>query len=210
MTKNEVNIADIIAENYIVPESVFDRKRTKTSHFMLNSIFTNSNLSGTEYFVNAFLGDAEFQTKVERPIFVLFKYEQTDTKWLTILGRLRTKEEYIGDYFCGIQEGKNLIMVVFQVPKKYEKDYDNFIEGKYSKFSPEYKKTFNRYTTNDKAQPVESYVWRVIHKSPELRKELQNWIGNDPKDYTFTDEDELWGIVQDKYEVYRFKPVEDE
>jgi hypothetical protein len=142
MTKNEVNINELIEEKYVVPESVWDRKRTKTSHFMLNSVFPNSSLMATDYFVNAFLDDYEFHHKIARALFLLFKVNTKDGKWQTIHGRLRTKAEYVLEYYCGKQDGKNLLMLVFQVPTRYAKDYINFKIGKYSKFSPEYKKLF--------------------------------------------------------------------
>jgi hypothetical protein len=203
MTKNDLNIDDLLVENYIVPESVFDRKRTKTSHFMLNTVFYNSSLTSTEYFVNAYLDDGDLAHKIFRPLFLLFKVAAKDRKWADIAPRLRAKSEYLMEYFCGINEGKHLIMMIFQVPDKFAKDYLFFKHGKYSQFSPEYKKLFNRYTANEKAQPIESTVWRVIHKSTELKKELELYFGEPVK---FTKEDELWGRPEPKYEIYRYKP----
>jgi hypothetical protein len=205
MTKNQVDIEKIIEENYIVPESVFDGKMTKTSHFMLNALFPKtSTLTSTEYFINAFLHDEGFGSHMlPRPVFILFKVKPKDNKWTIIASKLRNKEEFLIEYFCGTQNGSNLIMMVFQVPDKWAKEYINFKAGKYSKFSEEYKKLFNRYTHDEKAQPIESIIWRVVHKAPELRKQLQDWIGRSPNDYVFTEEDELWGIPTPKYEHYR-------
>ena len=207
MTKNDLNIDDLLRENYIVPESVFDRKRTKTSHFMLNTIFHNSSLTSTEYFVNAFLDDGQLSHKMLRPLFLLFKVAPKDNKWAGIVPRLRAKSEYLMEYFCGVNEGKHLIMMIFQVPEKFSKDYLLFKNGKYSQFSSEYKKLFNRYTANEKAQPIESTVWRVIHKSIELKKELELYFGEPVK---FSREDELWGIPESAYEIYRYKSNADE
>lgn len=202
MTKNDLNIDELLREDYIVPESVFDRKRTKTSHFMLNTVFYNSSLTSTEYFVNAFLDDGGLAHRMSRPLFLLFKVAPKDNKWATIAPRLRGKTEYLMEYFCGVNEKKHLIMMIFQVPDKYSRDYLLFKNGKYSQFSPEYKKLFNRYTANEKAQPVESVVWRVLHKSTDLRKELELYFGEPVK---FSREDELWGIPEPKYEIYRYK-----
>lgn len=202
MTADGINLNELIKEEYVVPESVFDRKRTKTSHFMLNSIFPNSSLTNTEYFVNAFLDDEETEHKFLYPLFLLFKYSPTDTKWLVIAKRLQMKTEYIMEYFCGIQDGKHLVMMVFQVPKKYAKDYILFKAGKYSQFSDDYKKLFNRYTSNERAEPIESTIWRVLVKHKQLRRELIEFFGDDVK---FDSEDELWGIALPKYEHYRHK-----
>jgi hypothetical protein len=209
MTRNEVNIDDLVKENYVIPESIFDRKRTKTSHFMLNSVFPNSSLTTTEYFVNAFMDDESFKHKIIRPVFVLLKAPHKDRKWLSIQQKLRAKSEYVLEYFVGIQDGTPLTMMVFQVPDRFAKDYLYFKAGKYSKFSAEYKKLFTRYTSNDKAQPVESTIWRVIHKSEELKKEMEKFFNPDITSksrgevVTFGEDDELWGIPTPYYENYR-------
>lgn len=202
MVKNDLDINELLKEEYTIPESVFDRKRTKTSHFMLNTLFHNSSLTNTEYFVNAFLDDGEMRNHFLRPLFLLFKVAPKDNKWATIAPRLRAKTEYLMEYLCGIQEGKHLIMMVFQVPEKYKTEYILFKRGAYSKFSTEYKKLFNRYTANEKAQPIESTVWRVIHKSLDLKKELETYFGEPVK---FEKDDELWGVPEPSYEVYRYK-----
>lgn len=209
MTKNEVNIDKLIEEHYIVPESVFDRKRTKTSHFMINTIFpTNTSITSTEYFVNAFLDDEDVKHVFIRPIFVLFKMNKNDTKWMsTMAPRLRAKPEFVLEYFCGTdpKTKKHLMMMVFKVPVKWGKEYTNFKAGKYSLMSEEYKKMFNRYTHDEKAQPIESIIWKVLYKHIDLREHLQDWIGRGSNDYQFTEEDELWGIPTSQYEHYRWK-----
>lgn len=210
MTKNDQDISKLLEEDYVVPESVWDKKRTKTSHFMLNTIFHNSTLTNTEYFVNAFLNDGDFPNRFNRSLFLLFRVSPKDNKWDTIVPRLRAKGEYLMEYFCGVQGGKHLIMMVFQVPEKYARDYLNFKLGKYSSFSNDYKKLFNRYTHNERAQPVESIVWRVIYKTADLKKELEAWFSVTDV-FKFEPEDELWGKPEDKYEVYRYKsPIQDE
>jgi len=206
MTKNKVNIEEILREDYKVPESVFDRKRTKTSHFMMPSVFPNNSLMGTEYFVNAFLDDEGFKHTLDHVIFVLFKADVKSPKWQMLAQRLRAKSEFILEYFCGIQDKKHLLMMVFRIPDKFTNDYINFLDGKYSKFSDDYKKLFPQFTYNEKAMPIESTVWRVIHKSDVLRKELEKYFtvnaaGKNP--LKFDPEDELWGIPEPKFEVYR-------
>jgi hypothetical protein len=207
MIKNDVNINELIKEDYKVPESVFDTKRTKTSHFMLNTIFPNNSIISTEYFVNAFLDDEKFDHDVVRPIFILFKTSLKDNKWTMLSQKIKTKAEFVLEYFCGIQDGKHLIMMVFSVPDKFAKEYELFKIGKYSKFSENYKKLFPQYLTNDRAQSPESKIWQALYKSDALRKELENYFtvtpnGSNPT--RFAPEDELWGIIEPKYEVYRY------
>jgi hypothetical protein len=206
MTKNKVNIEEALIEDYKVPESVFDRKRTKTSHFLMPSVFPNNSLMGTEYFVNAFIDDGGFRHTLDRVIFVLFKTDVKNQKWGMLAQRLRSKAEYLLEYFCGIQDNKHLIMMVFKIPEKFINDYVHFLDGKYSRFSEEYKKLFPKHAYNEKAQPIESTIWRVIHKSEELKRELERFFTVNPNGShptTFGPNDELWGIPEPKFEVYR-------
>jgi hypothetical protein len=212
MTKNDIDINNLVVMDYTAPESVFDKKRTKTSHFMLNAVFPNSSLMATEYFVNAFLDDVQFKHNIIRPIFLVFKTRgNADTKWNAIASRLRAKSEYVLEYFAGTQAGRNIVVMVFQIPDKFAKDYLYFKAGKYSHFSDAYKKLFSRYSHNDRAQPVESNIWRVIHRSPELKKELEKYFnleatGKIGKPVEFGKDDELWGIPEPKYEYFRYEP----
>lgn len=199
MTKNEVKVEELIMEDYKVPESVFDKKRTKTTLFMLQTIFPNNSLMATEYFVNAFMDDDGYKHLIKRAIFILFKVEPRNTKWMMLAQKLRSKPEFVLEYFCGMQDGKHLMMMVFQVPERWSQEYEKFIDGKYSKFSDDYKKLFPQFTYNEKALPIESTIWRVVHKSDALKKEVENYFS-----VAFDPEDELWGMPELKFEVYRY------
>ena len=212
MTKNEVNIDELVEQQYRVPESIFDKNRTKTTQFMLHTLFPTPTATNTlilsPYFVNAFIGDSEHTTTVTRALYLLFKIPLGNKRilppaWITLYGMLTRKAEFIDDYFCGIQDDKHLIMLIFQVPEKYAHDYSNFKIGAYSKFSADYKAKFNRYTHNEKAQPVESTIWRAVHKSEQLRKEMELYLGT-----KFGEDDELWGRPEEKFEVYRYNANE--
>jgi hypothetical protein len=200
MTRNEVNIDEYIREDYKVPESVFDKKKTKTTLFMLQTIFPNNSLVASEYFVNAFIDDTKFKHDLKRCIFVLFKVEPKNPRWLLFANKVKSKLEFILEYFVGMQDGRHLMMMVFKVPERYTNEYDLFIEGRYSKFSEEYKKLFPQRTFNEKAQPGESIIWQALYKSEELRKKFETYFNVE-----FDPEDELWGKPEPKFEVYRYE-----
>lgn len=200
MTKNGVNTEGVIMEDYKVPESVFDKKRTKTTLFMLPTIFPNNSLVSTEYFVNAFIDDTQFKHQLSGVIFILFKTDPKGYKWQMLAQKLRSKTEYVLEYFCGMQDGKYLIMMVFKIPEKYTNEYQCFINGQYSKFSENYKKLFPRHVYDERAQPKESTIWQVLYKVEELKKSMENYF-----DVDFAPEDELWGEPEPKFEVYRYE-----
>jgi hypothetical protein len=209
MTKNEVSIEELFSENYMVPESAWDRKRTKTTHFLLPTVFPNNSLMGSEFFVNAFVDDGGFKHNLDRVLFTLFKVDVRNPKWTSLSQRLKAKGEYLLEYFCGVQDGKHLIMMLFRIPDKYINEYINFLDGKYSKFSLDYKKLFPQKVYNEKGNTTDSIVWRVIHKDESLKEELERFFNPTPNNgknlVRFDPEDELWGIPEPKYEVYRYE-----
>lgn len=205
MTQNDINIDELIQDNYIVPESIFDRKRTKTSHFVIPAIFSNNSIMSTEYFVNAFLDDENFTHNIKRAVFVLFQAKDNDNKWDLLFQKMKLKKEYVLDYITGTKNDYNLIMIVFQVPEIYSKDFINFKNGRYSHFSEEYKKFFPRYMANNRAQPTESALWKIINKSEDLKQELIRYFTVDKKrPFSFSPTDEIWGIPERKFEVYNY------
>jgi len=206
MTKNEVNIEELLRQDYKVPESVFDRKRTKTTHFLLPTVFPNSSLTGSEFFVNAFVDDNGFKHTLDRVLFCLFKVDVRNPKWVSLSQKLKAKGEFLLDYFCGIQDGRHLIMMIFKIPDKHLNEYILFLEGKYSKFSEDYKKLFPRKVYNENGATIDSTIWSVLYKTPELKEKLESFFTINPNGANptrFDPDDELWGIPEPKFEVYR-------
>lgn len=209
MTKNGIDVDESVSNDYVVRDSEFDGRYTKTSLFLMPAIGFNIHSSQTRpYFVNAFLDDKGCQHEYERPIFVLLKTRTfSDTGWKRLNNELQKKPEFITSYDCGTQNEHDLIMYVFQCNDFYKDDYYNFRKGKYSKFSDAYKKKFSEIIIDEKGHPVKSIMYGVINRTDEMKKKVAKML---KLEYKFVNEEleELWERPRREREYYRFLKTE--
>lgn len=203
MTKNEVKVKEMLKEDYVTPSSAFDGTYTKTTQFMLPVIGINwKNKLILSFFENAYFDDAGHEHRYERPIFALFKVADfASREWAKVYSALVKCNEYVNDYDIGQQGGKNLVMVVFKVPKEFGKDYNYFKHGMYSKFSETFKKKFPRYI-GDKE---ESLIWGIMNKSAETKRKVEEEFCLAEGQLDWPDTEEIWDKPRKTREVYRYE-----
>ena len=203
MTRNEINITDVIENQWEPNKSDYnkDGRFSKTTQFILPSIELIITPKFLSFFINSYLQDVEYDHIFKRPLFVLFKSTMSK-EWLELYKELKANKNYKTDYNVGFKDGWDLIMVVYEVPEQFSSDYLNFRKGKYSQFSVEYKKKFPRFV-NSNNKKEESQIWKIIHKSPELRKFLTDELGLFGN--TLDEEDELWESPRKKEEYYNYR-----
>lgn len=219
MTKTEKTIDDLVKENAVPKESIYNGRYTKTALFLLRMIDLNlQHPLVNKFLYNAFLDDKGLQHTFERPIFLLFKVEKlNDKEFMQLFQTLRELGHRRYDYDLGKQDGHNLVMVVCQTPDKWKDDYYHFKAGRYSKMSDAYKLLFPKEIYNGTAVKQESMVWGALHKSKTLKDRVANIFtvkddqGNikDPLAYEeFRKEidtwDETWDLPKPSEEYYRF------
>lgn len=194
--------AEALQESHIVPESLYDGRFSKTTQFMLPAIGVNvTNKLVFSFFENAFLSDIEYKHNHIRPIFMLFSIQDfKDINWVKVYSTLIKAKNFITEYDVGIKNGKYLLMMVFTVPKEFEKDYYNFRNGKYSLFSEEYKKKFPKYL--DKEKKRVNIHWQIINKDSKLKEQIEKTF-NVPN--LLDDNDEIWELPRKEREFYRYK-----
>lgn len=198
--------AEVLQENYKIPNSLYDGRLTKTSQFMLPATGINGNNKlFLKYFENAFLTDREHKHNYDRPIFMLFSVKNfKEEDWKKVYLTLIQSKNYITEYDVGIKDGKYLIMIVFKIPEKYKKDYDNFRIGKYSYFSEIYKKKFPEFLDANKKK--KNILWQIINKDKKLMYEIAEIFNVS----IFYLKDEIWEIPRKEREFYRFKTLKNE
>ncbi len=216
MTKNDVDLKHALLNEYDTPYSIYDGKYTKTTQFMLPSIDVDiRNRMIFKFFINSYLDDKEFNHSHTRPIFILFGVKDfKDKDWDKVYVSLALSKNYLMDYDCGMQDTINLVMMVFQVPEEFAEDYYHFKQGRYSKFSKNYKNKFSRYISEDSEK--ESIIWQIIHKSHKLKRELEKEfdlnigefdkptiIEKDGNRNTYQAE-EIWDLPRKEREYYRY------
>lgn len=71
-------------------------------------------------------------------IYLLFKPTRIDHSFVRFANELQKN----GNFLETIDAGRNKVLMVYRVPKRFRRDYDLFLEGKYSRLSDSYKRCF--------------------------------------------------------------------
>lgn len=206
MLKNEVVLLEILKEDSFVKLGSYDGAYTKTTMFMLPAI--NIDIRSrfiNKYLNNAFLNDRSTPNDFIRPIFLLFNVKNfVERDWKDFSAILSAKEEYITDYYAGKEGPYNLVMYVFSVPEKWSKEYNLFKNGKYSKFSQEYKDKFPETITLRNGREVESVVWGAMNKSSALKQKIKEELF-DKKEWNIVESlDEIWEMPKRQTEIFKY------
>ena len=95
--------------------------------------------------------------------------------------------------FNNFIELKDYIYFKFNVSKKNKKDYDRFIKGEYSKFSPKYKDDILKFHEID----IESQIAQILYKGKTRRKQLEDSLG-----VSIDPDAELFSIINKDLELF--------
>ena len=198
---DNTDIDVVIHEDYKLKDLILDGKYTKATHFLLPGLHLKGNMSiFTRYFANAFINDEEIAHVVRNPLFVLFKTKSFDDNWRNFEFGVKTSPRCIWVYDVGKNDDDYLIMFLFEFPSAYRSDYNQFLEGDYSKFSDYYKKLFPETTINDYGETIENPLYGVVHKTPTFKKSLEMVVGE-----TIKPSYEYWEKWSADREVFRKK-----
>jgi hypothetical protein len=91
---------------------------------------------------------------------------------------------------------ENMTMYIFDVPKKHIKNYKNFINGNYSRLTPEYKTKILQFH----GMNIDSQVGQIIFKSEKRKQRLETTLG-----CKLDDDAELYSIMDPKFEIFNPK-----
>tara|TARA_R110002050_G_scaffold57294_1_gene128630 strand:+ start:1091 stop:1834 length:744 start_codon:yes stop_codon:yes gene_type:complete len=160
--------ANIIEEKWyknILTYEVSCAKRNKSSIFVMPMLSGNRNLFfWNQLFLNCFIATEDNKECIvllfrfsSDPLFI--KFEKALTEFRTFIKKEDPHPGFV--YF------------VFNIPKNYYKDYQKFINGKYSELSKLYKINLLEFHNFD----VDSLVGKVIFQSLERKKELEKKLG---------------------------------
>ena len=178
----------VIEEKIVGKNTYYDvsiAKRTKSSIFVMPMLTGNRNLFfWNRLFVNCFISTGED----ENCIALLYRWSSDPlyVKFEKALSKFRTfKRRY--------DPSPNYVMFVFDVPKKYKKDYKLFLSGGYSKFSKSYKLKILEFHNLD----IYSEAGQILFKHKNRKKALETKLGCKlPKD------SELLSIITESNETY--------
>ena len=191
MKKNKVNLDEVAERPYGVKFQEMGISYTNTAMFVLPMLNLSIVRLG-KYFLNCFIKDKEYPTLVERPLFLLFKFDyETKNDELhckNIHDELTSKDELVTYYYVGNIQGSKCIMYLFNIDSEFQDDYNNFLKGKYSKFRPEFKEKFPKYFMDSRTgRQSKTIMSQVVNAAPELRKYWEDKIG-----VTLAEDAEVW------------------
>tara|TARA_R100000808_G_scaffold22967_1_gene50422 strand:+ start:499 stop:1257 length:759 start_codon:yes stop_codon:yes gene_type:complete len=164
-------------------------KRTKASTFIMPMLSGNRRLFfWNRLFMNCFIAIPDNDTCIallyrwsSDPLFIKFE------KALSTFKYFRKRYDPSPDY----------VMFVFDIPKKHTKNFDNFLEGKYSQLSKTYKidiLDFHDLEANGE-------VGQILFKSPKRKKLLETKL-----DVILEEDSELLSIInKDRDETFNFE-----
>lgn len=100
------------------------------------------------------------------------------------------------DYETNYEPDKFHTIFVFKVPAEYKREYDKFMQSKYSEFSEDYKQALIKYHGYSKTNSGNNVI-KVLYKDPELYEAKEKDInkGLDYRHWTRIPRDQEIGIL---------------
>lgn len=139
----------------------------------------------------AFMKDELREIQYERAAYLLFKPHKVDEFNLFVEEQRESNMPIIDEY-----DYKGYVILVYRLPKKFERDYEKILKGQFSQTSKEYQKTIPKwYKIGEKDVLIDKMNLQhmIFEKSDELK---QYW--KDELDLTITDSDEHWSFYSER------------
>ena len=160
-------------------------KKTITSIFMVPTLSINRDKLKENEFINAYITDERREVQYENCIY-LDKFKEF------LDGEYERTTAIIDDY--DYEDG--FVVIVYELNKKFKKDFNLIKQGMYSKTSKEFQSMFPKVIKikkNGLHRDEISLQYRVFNKTEDLRKYWEEKIGVD-----FDDTMEVWqGFIEE-------------
>ena len=170
-------------------------EKTITSIFMLHSLNVDREKFKDNGFINAYIKDELRDIHYENCIYVLFHPKDLDKFREFLDGEYERTKSIIDDY--DFTDG--FVVVVYELNKKFEKDYELIKQGKYSKTSKEFQKLFPKVikiVRNGLRKDEISLQYRIFNKTQDLIKFWEDELGVE-----FDSDQEVWETFHIKRET---------
>lgn len=200
MTKSDIDIKKITSVSLTELHSYLSDRSTYASLFLIPAFDLELNAKTYELYENSFIDHEGFMHLFDRPLFTLFKVGEKEIKdFQNINKTLTSNPNFVYTYCVGRTNNYYLYMYVFECPKAFEKDYDKFLEGKYSQFSIAYKAKFMRNVMIFDGSYEESPIYGALFKTDKMRQKMEGIVGEkiDPQG-------EFWSPPKDEYEIFNY------
>ena len=180
------------------PTTKYNKSKTYLLPLLTNAIEVNF----THLIINCFIKFNKNIGKIEYPFAILYDttgfdgFSEFDEYDLYLMGHpLFFKSYIVNDDFK---------LYVFNFPEEFQRDYNMFKEGKYSKFGNEAKALIVSYSAVEyKYPPLIQDISGVLWKHASRKKKIEMDLG-----VTLPPETELASIIVYEDETFKFKDAE--
>ena len=161
-------------------------KKTITTIFMVPTLKINRDKLKDNKFINAYFKDGRREVQYENCIYLLFKPENIERFKQFLDDEYERTKSIIDDY--DYEDGH--VVLVYELDKRFEKDFNLIRQGKYSKTSEDFQKMFPKIVkvnTGGYWKDEISLQYRIFNHTEDL---VQFW--EKKLDVEFDDDQELW------------------
>ena len=168
-------------------------KKTITSIFMVPILGIDKESLKDNGFINGYSRDGNRDVQYENCVYILFKPEDLDAFREFLDEEYERTKSLIDDY--DYEDG--YVVVVYELDKKFKKDFALVKEGLYSKTSSEFQAKFPKIVKIKRGglhRDEISLQYRIFNKTEDLRKYWEDKLGTE-----FEEDWEVWdGFDLDK------------
>lgn len=167
-------------------------KKTITSIFMVPTLKIGREKLAENDFINAYIKDGGKDVQYKNAVYLLFHPKNVDKFKQFLDDEYERTKSIVDDYDY---EG-GFVVVVYELDKKFSKDFTLIKQGKYSKTSREFQALFPKVVKvkkNGYQKDEISLQYRVFNQTQDLRDYWEDKLGVD-----FDDNMEVWqGWIED-------------
>lgn len=154
-------------------------------------------------FINAYIRDERSDVQYENAVYLLFNPLEID-KFRDFLNNEYDKtKQLIDDY----DYEKGFVVVVYQLDKKYNKDFDLIKKGKYSKTSNEFQAMFPKVIKILKGNLHKDEIslqYRIFNRTEDLIKYWEDKLG-----VVFGENQEVWDGFHEEKEILNVNSIKE-
>jgi len=183
--KFKINAIDYKYLGNVLVYELIMAKQTKSNIFVLPMLSGERKLFFYDtHLVNTFIGVQEHKACIA----LLYRWSSDPLflKFENAIKQFKNFKTYI-DF------SENLVMYIFDVPTKHRKNYENFINGKYSELTSQYKTNLLKFH----GMNIDGQIGQILFKSEKRKARLETKLG-----CQLDDNAELYSIIDPKFEVF--------
>lgn len=148
-------------------------------------------------FVNCYIGDKGHEVEYKNALYILLEPEFSEDLENFIKEQAK-RDIFLEDYDCGDHQ----VVLVYRFPGEYLKEYENFKQGRYSKFSKKYISAHFPMTRkeikNGTSKTVSTVFAGIFNKEQWLKEYWEKKLGVDILP------DEYWSKPSKEKEILRY------